>query len=452
MKTFATFQQLKKKLRRRAFGSSPARKSTKSGSCIFSHEDLTRSDKDAVDIPTSDECTKNALVEESKENKCNNENIPTPRSNSFDSTPNPKRNSRIAGEDSESADTNACGNLATDPDFSTVHVKVGEKPTIAGKHYLTGESNTNEERIGRNAADKMGQKDGEKIHEWLCGPDPRSKSRRIDIFRPILEPASVHTDFLHQGNRKMNGFDKTVRISDNPFDILENNQFRAVPILTQEELQHTSRASDDLLLSVLKRPKKTCLESKPSRKEGIFRKLTIYSRSDLVIQTKKYYKFPFEMQLLNDESTIFSSVRNVFVSALSSVYSNYRRFGESFKVLANEGLFIFGKDVTCSKSLSKMLRGFDIDFSEAGDRIVINPNDKGMVCDVIMNLEIPRGKPLPFILSEFEFEDGIVYRTKLGKGPAVRNGNKIEYTYYVGGPLYSPDVKVDDDAQIDYVE
>lgn len=268
----------------------------------------------------------------------------------------------------------------------------------------------------------------------------------------ILGLAVVKSISRDQNNQKTNGFDQSIRVSDNPFDVLDNNSFKTIQIKVEEKQHHTSKVPDDLLLSVIKKHKEVKQAPVALRKEGIFQKLTIYSKSALVLQNKRYYKFPFEIQTLNDGSIVFESIRNAFVSALSSAYSNYRRFGESFKVLTKEGLFIFEKDLTCSKSLSKTLHGLDVEFSTVDDYVIVNSNDKGLVYDMIMNLEIPRGRALPFILSEFEFEDGIAYRTKLKKGPMVRNGSTIEHTHYMFGPLYSSDFKFDDNAWIDYDE
>lgn len=429
MRTFTTFQQLKKKLRKRAF--EPQNPSEPAESSHVSYNE------NAMDISASTEYTKN-ILEVTKEDLCGNGAIQTPRSSCSESTQEHKVGSgqKIAGDHKY---INAYESLSLGIDFS--------RTCDTNSIYIDKKSSHSTDAV-YEAEDK----NSEAAHSIIHRAESGSKNKRVYMPASSSEPSSKHTHFTCHKDQKMRGFDQTIRVSDNPFDVLENNQFKAVQIPTAEKQDHTSKASDDLFLSVLKKPKKAILKSGLLRKEGIFQRLTIYSRSDLALQTKKYYKFPFETQLLNDGSFIFSSVKNAFVSALSSAYSNYRRFGESFKVLTNEGLFIFEKDVICSRSLMKMINGLDIDFSEIDDRIVINPNDKGLVYDAIMNLEVPKGKPLPFILSEFEFEDGIVYRTKLNKGPVVRNGNIIEYTYYVVGPLYSPDFKVDDDVQIDYVE
>lgn len=246
--------------------------------------------------------------------------------------------------------------------------------------------------------------------------------------------------------------DSTVKMSNNPFDILKDAPYKKQEHREMVKVSESPTATDDFILSCLKKPKTQQAEYKIIRKTGIFKKITILSKNEIILPSKKYFKFPFDMNIVNDESAIFSLIKEEFVNALASAYSNYRKFGESFKVLLNDDLVIFSDELRCSSSLSRLLSSNGIQFETDGDMVRIERDDIGLVYDVIINIDIPKGKCIPFILSEFEFENGIVFRTKVKKGPIVRSSNMIEYSYTLFGPLYSSDYHFDDDVFLDYIK
>lgn len=246
--------------------------------------------------------------------------------------------------------------------------------------------------------------------------------------------------------------DSTIKMSNNPFDILKNTPYKKSDQKEPDRVLESPKATDDFILSCLKRPKSQQDEYKIIRKTGIFKKIMILSKSEISIPSKKYFKFPFDISIVNDESPIFNSIRDEFVNALASAYSNYRKFGESFKVLLNDDLIIFSNELRCSLSFSKLFLSNGIIFETEKDMIVVDRDDIGLVYDIIINIDIPKGKCMPFIMSEFEFENGIIFRTKIKKGPIVRSSSMIEYSYTLFGPLYSPDYYFDDDVFLEYVK
>ena len=239
-------------------------------------------------------------------------------------------------------------------------------------------------------------------------------------------------------------------MSENPFDIFENRPFKAVKLNKLVKTDVKSTTTEEKLLSRIIKTKIKIFEEKKKVREGIFQKIKILSKREISFPMKKYFKFPFELSLINDESAIFTKLRNTFTSALSCAYSNYRKFNETFTVVLFNDIFVFSKELKCTSGSLRLLKSNDIQFTQLQDSIVIEPSDKALVYDVIMNTEIPKGKPLPFILSEFEFDNGIVYRTKIEKEMTVKVANGIEYSYNLTGPLYSSDFDLDEEFNLEY--
>lgn len=245
-------------------------------------------------------------------------------------------------------------------------------------------------------------------------------------------------------------FNSSMKISENPFDFLEDRAFTVIETPNTQEITKKSATTDEQLLSLIKKPKYKKLEVKKDLKEGIFDKIEILSKQEISLPCKKYYKFPFEISQITDDSELSTKLKNTFISAFSSAYSNYRRFGESFAVVLLNDIFIFSKQLKCTNGTIRLLKMNDIKFTEHHDHVIVSDSDKALVSDIIMNFEIPKGKPLPFILSEFEFDNGIVYRTKFIKKAVIKVLGGFEYSYVLTGPLYSGDFKLENDFILHY--
>lgn len=245
-------------------------------------------------------------------------------------------------------------------------------------------------------------------------------------------------------------FDSSVKLSENPFDVFNGSLIKIEETAERPKITKTE-TTDEFILSGLKRSRSQSKELKNTRRAGIFNKIVAISKAELSIGTKKYYKFPFDISVANDESSIFSAIKGEFVTAFSSAYSNYRKFGESFKVSINEEVFSFSNTISCPISCSRLLKTNDIKYTVDNEVITIEQNDVGLVFDTIMNLDIPKGRPIPFILSSFEFENGIVFRTKVQKGPVIRSREGVEYSYTLIGPFDTSDFSFDDTVIIEYL-
>lgn len=251
-------------------------------------------------------------------------------------------------------------------------------------------------------------------------------------------------------------FDQNVQISENPFDILEGNFVKSNKPKSSTIPVTKKLANDTIFLDLLQREKKT-VEKTEKRQEGIFSEIKIISNVELELESKKYYKFPFEMGIVNDNSKLFGIFKTQFHLALNSSYSNYRKFKEEFKVLTNDGLIIFGNGLLVSKTLQKQLKDHDIEAIDINNDnfYKVEESEAGMLFDFALNLEITKGKPIPFILSDFEFENGIVYRTKIIKGSVVRSSSKanqiFQYSYSVKGPVYAADFEFGPDSTANFL-
>jgi hypothetical protein len=298
-----------------------------------------------------------------------------------------------------------------------------------------------------NQNDKIKQNDKVQINiiELANNEDDNTSQIRMPFSDHLCQtPQSYPTEEIYKT------FDSSFKLSDNPFDVFTNKIIKKSENIKSVEKSYKSNITEEKLLSRLNKPKKVLNFEKLKIKEGVFQKIKILSKNEIFLPVKKYYKFPFEMSLLNDESELFFKLKNTFTSAMACAYSNFRKFGESFVVIFLNDIFVFSKELKCTNGCLKLLKSNDISFIEKSDCILINDEDKALVYDIIMNTEIQKGKPLPFILSEFEFDNGIVYRTKLIKGPVVKIDKKIEYSYVLNGPFYSSDFNFDQDFEIDY--
>lgn len=277
-----------------------------------------------------------------------------------------------------------------------------------------------------------------------------SSSRIEDTEKKMIRNMEVCEN--PSNNLKVRSFNNTMKLSENPLDVFNDSSIKIKKKEEMAPITAKSRTTDDLILSSLKRTKLQCPVSRQNRKSGVFNKIKIVSKEELAIPSRKYYKFPFDMAIVNDESALFYTIKEKLVTAFSSAYSNYKKFREPFHILLSEGIFHFSNTTTCSLECERLLKLNDIQYSVDRDLIQIHESDVSLVYDVIMNVEIPKGRKIPFILSEFEFDNGMVFRTKLVKGPVVRTCGQTAYAYDLIGPLNSTDFHFQDNDILEYLE
>ncbi len=249
---------------------------------------------------------------------------------------------------------------------------------------------------------------------------------------------------------EVNGVNELL-ITENPLNILDDIYYKPNEVKKVAPKVSNYGREDDYYISMLFKHNDRKHEEKRKEEKNIFKKIQILSKKELKLVSRKYFKFPFAYDIENDDSRLYHRLRGELIQSLSFVYSNYKRFREPFMVKIGEDIVFFNKIVTASKSLANFFQRNEIAFKLNGDEIEVADTDISIVYDTIVNMEIGKGEYLPFILSEYEFENSISYHTKIEEGPIVRVGTQKEHSYFIYGPLYSLDYSMDysKDGKID---
>src|SRR5699024_6883614 len=115
----------------------------------------------------------------------------------------------------------------------------------------------------------------------------------------------------------------------------------------------------------------------------------------------------------------------------------------------------FDREIHCTYGLLRTLDRNEIRFEECTlgneTHFLVPASEMALLYDIAMNVEVLPGMPLPFILANHEFENAIVYSTRVERSPIVRINGKEEYHYVIKGPLYSEDYHIDGIINIKYI-
>lgn len=251
-----------------------------------------------------------------------------------------------------------------------------------------------------------------------------------------------------ENNNKIVDITNNLLITDNPLNILSNVYYKPRIVESKIEKQEKREREDDYYMSLLVKSKKK--SASKTRKQDVFNLLQVFSKTERRFKTKKYFKFPFSYDIENDGSYLYFQIHAELVKALSYAYSNYRRFREGFRVKTGEGMVEFGKSVRASTKFEKLFSRNDITFRIEGGCLEVDVEDVSLVYDLLINMEVPRGCCMPFIISEYEFENAISYHTRIEEGPVIMVGKDKEYSYFIHGPLYSGNYITTDDMEVIY--
>lgn len=192
--------------------------------------------------------------------------------------------------------------------------------------------------------------------------------------------------------------------------------------------------------------------------------MRIFSNERLPLKTMKYYKYPFNNTTRQDDSLLFKVLFTEYKRAFKSAYSNYLQH-KPFIMTYEKYIMIYDhKDVKVSRSLKQLLEENEIDYVESTlstsnnsksiimedeynngflnrdkEEKLLIVHDVCLLFDYFVNLECPTC--LPFLLSEYEFEAGIVSYARMIEKEAVQYKDEIIYNYYVDGYFYGSDYK-----------
>ena len=242
------------------------------------------------------------------------------------------------------------------------------------------------------------------------------------------------------------------KIKENPFDVLAGRVYEEAAPAVSSSAPARILQDDSLFLAKLQngRASRPGPQARP-RRDGVYRRIQVFSSQQIQLPTRKYYKFPFCGDFKNDGSMVFAQVHEGFMKALTSAYANYRRFREHFIVLVGQEWIEFGEGVAASRGLAGMLSQNGINGADDNEVLEIRPEDVALVYDTVLNIPVPLGSALPFIFSRHEFDHATVYHTRVERGPIVRTGASFEYSATLHGPAHSADYPMDGASWAQYI-
>jgi len=247
--------------------------------------------------------------------------------------------------------------------------------------------------------------------------------------------------------------DFTTALSSNPFDLLEGKMY--VTSTSKKEDRESGRklqeTDDSELVSFLKKPKAET-KRKEKSKPQIVNKLKLRHHNEIQIKTKKYFKFPFSYRIKNDGSDLCTAIAKELSFALSSAYTNYKKFNEPFRLRMGAEMIEFHDDIRCTSGLRDVLVSDGIVFRERDECLIVEKHEMAIIYDVVTNADNFRPKFFPFVFSEFEFDGAIVYHTSVEEKPVINTERGKEYSYVVNGPLHTEDFLFDSDVELEILE
>lgn len=248
-----------------------------------------------------------------------------------------------------------------------------------------------------------------------------------------------------QGTKRRCGIDGRInalsKISDNPFDVLSQSLYKKNEISCKELPSEQNPMEDSVFEELLLKTK-----SEPKNEEkklcyGIFTSMALVADIEIQIQERRMYKFPFEVETKNDGSQLFEKMYSEYLIAAKSVFREYKRSSIRFFMKLKNDFLLFDSCLKASYGMKKELARNEIGFEEEGSFLIVKGIEVALVFDYIINIPISPSFCIPFILSESQFENGILFSVKLERKRAIREGKRILYSYELLGPFWADDYK-----------
>ncbi|EJW03484.1 hypothetical protein EDEG_02180 [Edhazardia aedis USNM 41457] len=217
-----------------------------------------------------------------------------------------------------------------------------------------------------------------------------------------------------------------------------------------EVKKERSKIDDNVFINVLKKqPQQQKLQLKSQNtnknilkhsKNKIYRNACVISTTELTIHPIKYYKFPFDTDFPKESTFWFNKMYKEWHTAIKNVYTNYIQHKTHFHILFLNSLITFQNGyANCCLSLSNLLKNNDINFTISNNTIKVVSVDVALLFDLIINYDLRKNDFLPFVLSNSEFENSIMYFTRVSKGVAVLNKGITHVCYKLDGYFYGED-------------
>lgn len=228
------------------------------------------------------------------------------------------------------------------------------------------------------------------------------------------------------------------RISDNPFDVLSSSLYKqgrenkvSNAMMAKDEFR------DDIFREFLIKRRTEAEHVKKDLHYAIYTKMKILARHEIEIETRKMYKFPFELDTKNDGSQLFRSLYSEYLVAIRSIFKEYRTNNSEFYLKLGNDFLCFGPELRTTKGMRRLLVNNEISFKEEADFLLVEGMEILLVFDYIINVPLSSSFVIPFILSEGQFSNSISFSIRLQKGPVVRKDRELLYSYDLLGPLWS---------------
>ncbi|KAF9763470.1 hypothetical protein NGRA_1245 [Nosema granulosis] len=242
-------------------------------------------------------------------------------------------------------------------------------------------------------------------------------------------------------------------ISDDPFEIFFNSygedilipqtdnvsieipQFKDKSTTDIEIKRKKSKLTDLDFMNILKsNAHKKEIIKKPSF--GICHQIKILTEKEVASFNMTLYKFPYEMNVKYENSTIFKQIYKIFVNSLKDAYKKYKEEKKEFYIKFNNDFLYFGSNLKITSGIKKILKVNDVSFEEKGDYIYVASDEICLVIDIILNLNLTRSSTMPFLLSTFPFENAMIYTAYLKKERTIKQEGVILSSYIFHGPIW----------------
>ncbi|KMV65503.1 hypothetical protein M970_090240 [Encephalitozoon cuniculi EcunIII-L] len=267
--------------------------------------------------------------------------------------------------------------------------------------------------------------------------DLGTDAKRTCIFR-VEDKSGKMPERRSAVDEKINA---SIKISDNPFDVLSQSLYRKSEASREEHQPNHSMVEDNIFEELLVKSRAEPAIEEEKIPYGIFTSMILMADMEIHAQDQRMYKFPFDPETRNDGSQLFEKMYSEYLIAIKSVFREYKRSNIRFYMKFKHEFLVFDSCLKVTSGMRKELARNEIEFEDEGSLLIIRGVEVALAFDYIVNASLSPSSCIPFILSESPFENGILFSVRLQKKHAIREGKRILYSYELLGPFWADDYK-----------
>ncbi|KAF7682641.1 hypothetical protein TCON_2144 [Astathelohania contejeani] len=237
-----------------------------------------------------------------------------------------------------------------------------------------------------------------------------------------------------------NPFSSLKSLTDNPYDVFNPNIIIPEKNEDKNEIKREN-VDDSFIFEILKRPKEKIKINTSIQTDTIYNYCKLVTKIDKCPHSEKYYKFPFDNQIKNDRSELFSKIFSEWQKAFKAAFFNYKIESKPFYLQIKDEVLVFNGELKTTIGFQNKLRDNEIEYTIQNGWCVIKGIDISLVYDFIMNTPVSANKTIPFIISKYEFENAIIYSSKWKSNKPVMKNGEIYYNYNILGYFIGEDYK-----------